>query len=118
MKNNIILEKSEEFALKIISLCKDLKDNKKEYIISNQLFRSATSIGANIAESVYAASSADFTNKLQIALKEASETEYWLNLLYKSNYLEIKLFKLFDGKVKEIIKMLIASINTCKSNVD
>ena len=73
---NIGMEKAEQFALETICLCNTLRENQKEFIISKQLFRSSTSIGANIAESIYASSSADFINKLQIALKEASETEY------------------------------------------
>lgn len=117
MKDNIILEKAEDFSLKIISLCNSLREENKEYIISNQLFRSATSIGANVAESVYASSSADFVNKLQIALKEASETEYWLKLLYKSEYMKLESYKKYDAKVKEIIRLLISSINTCKAKI-
>ncbi len=118
MKNNIVLQKAENFALEIISLCNSIKEQKSEYIMSNQLFRSATSIGANIAESVYASSSADFINKLQIALKEASETEYWLRLLYKSNYIALASHTNYDAKIKEIIKLLTSSINTAKTNLN
>lgn len=85
MYQNLIKDKSENFALKIISLYHQLKE-KKEYIISKQILRSATSVGANIAESSVAPSKKDFLNKVFIAYKEAEETKYWLNLLIKSNY--------------------------------
>ena len=88
MKENIVKNKSFEFALRIISLSKYLQEEKHEYILSKQCMRSGTSIGANIRESEHAESKADFIHKLSISLKEANETQYWLELLYKSDYID------------------------------
>lgn len=93
MKNNLISEKSKQFALRIINLHRYLCDNQKEYILSKQLLRSGTSIGANIHEAVYGQTKADFFAKMCIALKEASETSYWLELLHESGYLDDKSFE-------------------------
>jgi len=84
--NNSIQEKSFRFAVRIVKLCRYLQTEKKEYILTKQLLRSGTSIGANVSESQQAQSRPDFVNKLNIALKEASETEYWLRLLYETDY--------------------------------
>jgi len=116
MKDNILYKKAEKFALRIIRFCNILKEKKKEFIISNQLFRSGTSIGANIAESLYAASKLDFANKLQIALKEASESEYWINLLYSAEYVNKIVYDSLIIDLKEIIRILTSSINTSKGN--
>lgn len=112
---NIVLDKSKTFALRIIKLYSYLQENKKEFIISKQLFRSGTSIGANVSESHYASSRADFVNKLHIALKEASETEYWIDLLIDSNILKEKDSLTLKDECKEIIKLLVASIKTAKN---
>lgn len=104
---NAILFKSKNFALRIIKLYKYLRVMKKEFVISKQILRSGTSIGANIKESVVAQSKADFYSKLYIALKEANETEYWLELLYESDYIEEKHFKSIYSDCKEIIKILM-----------
>lgn len=104
-----------EFAVQIIGLVKYLKE-QKESIISNQIGRSGTSIGANIREAQYAHGKADFVAKLQIALKEANETGYWLELLYKTNYIEEKYFKVLSSLCSNIRVVLIASINTIKEN--
>lgn len=109
-----LLDKSKAFALRIIKVCNEVKREKKESILTNQLVRSGTSIGANIREAFYAHSKADFVAKLQIALKECSESEYWLELLIESGYFEDK--TLLDQCV-EIKKLLISSINTAKSNL-
>jgi len=116
MKENMILEKSKNFSLRVIKLFNYLKDNKKEFIISNQIFRSGTSIGANVAESKYASSKSDFTNKLYIALKEASETAYWLDLLNISGYIEQNEFDSINSDVQELLRLLTASIKTAKNN--
>lgn len=105
-----------DFAVSIINLVKDLK-LKKESIISNQIGRSGTSIGANIREAQYAHSKADFVSKLQIALKEANETGYWLELLYKTSYLTEAEYKALDSACTGIRVMLISSINTTKQNM-
>lgn len=92
-RNNLIAVLTKDFALRIIRLYSFLRDERKEYILSKQVLRSGTSIGANVRESIYAQSRADFINKMNIALKESSETEYWLELLHESNYIEEKAFE-------------------------
>lgn len=106
---------SMDFAVDIINLVKLLKE-KKESIISNQIGRSGTSIGANIREAQYAHSKADFIVKLQIALKEANETGYWIEPLYKTNYISEDEYKALDSACTSIRVMLIASINTAKNS--
>ena len=108
-----LLDKSKAFALNIIRICNEIKSTKRESILTNQLVRSGTSIGANIREAFYAHSRADFIAKLQIALKECSESEYWLELLIESGYYQDKAIL---SQCIEIKKLLIASINTAKSN--
>ena len=105
-----------DFAVSIINLVKFLKENK-EHIISNQIGRSGTSIGANIREAQYAHGKADFIAKLQISLKEANETGYWLELLYKTNYISESKYKVLDSACTSIRAILIASINTAKENM-
>lgn len=113
MKSSPLIDKSKSFALEIIKVCNKIKQAKKETVLTNQLIRSGTSVGANIREAFYAHSKADFIAKLQIALKECSESEYWLELLIESGYYEDR--KILDMCI-EIKKLLIASINTAKSN--
>ena len=114
MRDDKLSVQSMDFAVSIINLVKELK-LKKEYIISNQIGRSGTSIGANIREAQYAHGKADFVSKLQIALKEANETGYWLELLYKTNYIDELTYKNLDSACKSIRVMLISSVNTVKS---
>ena len=114
MSESKLRDLSMDFAVLIIGLVKHLKENK-EYIVSNQIGRSGTSIGANIREAQYAHSKADFVAKLQIALKEANETGYWLELLYKTNYIDEASYKNLDSLCTSIRIMLISSINTVKS---
>ena len=104
-----------DFAVSIIELVKELKA-KRESIISNQIGRSGTSIGANIREAQYAHGKADFIAKLQIALKEASETGYWLELLYRTQYINQEQYKALDSACAGIRVMLVASIRTAKEN--
>jgi four helix bundle protein len=112
-KRNVIKEKSFEFAKEIVYLYKNLAD-KKEFVLSRQVLKSVTSIGANIREAEHAQSKADFINKLSISLKEANETEYWLDLLYETNYLSDELFQNLKNKNIELLKLLISIINTSK----
>ena len=112
MVDSPLLTKSKAFALEIIRVCNEIKRTKKESILTNQLVRSGTSIGANIREAFYAHSKADFIAKLQIALKECSESEYWLELLIESGYYGDK--SILDRCI-EIKKILISSINTSKN---
>lgn len=112
--NSPLMEKSKAFALRIIKVCNEIKREKKESILTNQLVRSGTSIGANIREAFYAHGRADFIAKLQIALKECSESEYWLELLIESGYYHD--ISILDQCI-EIKKLLISSINTAKNNL-
>ena len=114
MANDKLSEQSIDFAVEIINLVKLLKE-QRETIISNQIGRSGTSIGANIHEAKYAHGMADFISKLQIALKEANETNYWLELLYKTNYIVKEQYDNFNSKCKSLKAMLVSSINTAKS---
>ena len=113
-RKNIIKEKSFEFAVEVVSLYKVLVE-KKEFILSKQIVRSGTSIGANIREAEHAQSKADFINKLSISLKEANETEYWLDLLYETGYLNDDEFQKIKVKNIELLKLLISIINTSKN---
>ncbi len=115
MKENKLAELSMQFSVDIINLVKQLKA-QKETIIANQIGRSGTSIGANIHEANYAQGKKDFISKLEIALKEASETGYWLELLHRSNYLNDSDYKLLNDKCTAIRVMLVASCRTAKGN--
>ena len=117
MKENKLTELSMEFSVDIINLVKYLKSNH-ESIISNQIGRSGTSIGANIYEAQYAQGKKDFISKLEIALKEASETGYWLELLYRTKYIDETTFKSLSSKCSSLKVMLIASCKTAKQNSD
>ena len=101
MKNNVIKEKSFSFALEIVKTYKFLSSEKKEFVLSKQMLRSGTSIGANIREAEHAQSKADFIHKLSIALKEANETEYWLDLLFQSGYLNTAQFHNIKDQVTQ-----------------
>ena len=111
--NSPLLSKSKSFALEIIKVCNEIKSSKRESVLTNQLIRSGTSIGANIREAFYGHGRADFIAKLQIALKECSESEYWLELLIESGYYS-------DSTILEhcieMKKLLISSLNTAKKN--
>ena len=112
--SNIIGEKSFTFALRIVKLCNYLKKTKKESVMTRQLLRCGTSIGANVAESEHAQSRADFASKLNIALKEAAETDYWLRLLHEADYLNDKEFQSVFADCKEIERLLAAIVKTTK----
>jgi four helix bundle protein len=113
---SIMLEKSKDFAVNIVNLCKRIKETKRESVLTNQLLRSGTSIGANIHESKYAHGTADFIAKMQIALKECYESEYWLELLNRTGYIPDEQYKPLQKDCGSLRRMLIASINTAKSN--
>jgi len=116
MDNSILREKSFQFALRIIKLSKYLQKDHKEYILSKQILRSGTSIGALVREAQYAQSKADFLHKLMISLKEANETEYWLLLLFESSYIDQKMFNSIYPDIKELLKLLISSTKTIKAS--
>lgn len=116
MKNSVVLDKSMEFSIRIVNLYKYLCYEKKELVISKQLLRSGTSIGANLSEAKYAQSTNDFISKSSISLKETAETIYWLELLYKTGYLTEEQFSSINADATEMIKMLTSIVKTTKSN--
>jgi len=116
MQDNILLDKSLKFAAKIVKLYQHLSKDKHETVISKQIIRSGTSIGANANEAVYGSSKADFVAKLQISLKETAETEYWLRLLILSGYLTEAEGKPLIKDCLEIKRILISTLNTAKSS--
>jgi len=116
MNENVIKEKSFRFAVRVVMLYKYLKSEKKEYILSKQLMRSGTSIGANVRESQNAESKADFIHKLVIAQKEADETLYWLELLKETGYITREEFDSLESDVSELLKIIRSIIITTKKN--
>ena len=116
MSNSIMRDKAKDFAKTIVFLCREMKAKHIESALISQLLRSATSIGANIYEAQYAQGTKDFISKLEIALKEASETGYWLELLYRTKYIDEQTFKALSSKCTSLRVMLIASCKTAKEN--
>jgi four helix bundle protein len=116
MARSVVFELSKKFALRVIRLYVYLKDERKEYVMSKQIYRCGTSIGANIAESRFAQSDADYICKLSIALKEASETMYWLDLLHESDFISPKQYESLLNDVKTITGTLVNIINKIKTN--
>ena len=117
MKESMLLIKSKAFAIKIIYLYKYLCDEKREFTMSRQLLRSGTSVGANIREAKFAQSMPDFISKMSIALKEMSETQYWLELLIETGYLDQNESEKLTEDSIELIKMLHATVKTSKQNL-
>ncbi len=115
---HVIDSKSKAFAVRIIELTRFLQEEKHEKVLSQQILRSGTSIGANARERKNAQSKADFVNKLSIALKEADETQYWLEILYESKIIEQRQFNLLNEELKEIIAIITSSIKTVKNNTN
>lgn len=118
MADSIMLEKAKDLAVDILKLCKSIKETNREGVITNQLMRSGTSVGANIHESKYAHSKADFVSKMQIALKECYESEYWLELLFRTDYINEDQYKRMLNDCGRIRRMLISSINTVNGSLD
>lgn len=114
MKKNIVKDKSFDFAIRIVKLYQYLTTEKNEYVLSKQLLRSGTSVGAMVRESEHAESKADFIHKLAIAQKESNETLYWLELLNRTDYLKVSEFESINNDVTEIIKLLTSIIITTK----
>jgi len=112
MKSNPIEDKSFAFALRCVRLYNHLTENKREYVISKQFLRSGTSIGANVAEAERGQSKADFVAKMSIALKEANETDYWIRLLYASDYLNQAEFESISADANELISLLVSICKT------
>ena len=113
MTDNILIDLSMDFSVEIVTLCDSIKGKS---VLTNQIIRSGTSIGANIHEANYAHSRADFISKMQIALKECYETEYWLKLFMRTNIINEETYKKLKNDCGKIRKILISSINTAKSN--
>ena len=114
MSENVVKAKSFAFALRVVKLCKFLNAEKKEFVLSKQLLRSGTAIGALVREAEQAESKADFVHKMAIALKEANETEYWLELLHQSEYIDAKGFESIQLDIIELLKLLTSIIKTSK----
>ena len=114
MKENVLKDKSFQFAIRIINLYKYLKTKHGEYIVSNQLVRSGTSVGAIIREAEYAESTKDFIHKFSIGLKEANESKYWLDLLHATKYLNTKMHNSMVSDCDELLKLLTSTIKTSK----
>lgn len=117
MSDNIIKDKSFAFALRIIRMYQYLREQKSEFVLSKQVLRSGTSIGANVREAEHAQSDADFIHKMNIALKEANETEYWLELLFQSDYIEESQYDSIIADCRELNKLLISIVKTMKKRV-
>ena len=117
MENNTVAEKSIAFSIRLIKIYKILTQDRKEYILSKQLLRSGTAIGALIREAEHGQSKADFLSKMNIALKEANETDYWLLLLYKGEFLNEKEYQSIIEDCTELLKMLIKIVKTTKENL-
>lgn len=115
MSDSIMRTRAKEFAKSIVLLCRKIKEEHREAVLANQILRSGTSIGANIHEAQYAQGTKDFISKLEIALKESYETEYWLELLFETDSIEENEYKELRGECGAIRRMLIASLNTVKS---
>jgi four helix bundle protein len=116
MKENPVRDKSFSFALRVVKLAKFLESKKKEFVLSKQVLRSGTAIGALVREAEHAESKADFVHKLSIALKEANETLYWLELLHRGEYIDEKSFRSIGSDSEALIKLLIAIVKTSKSS--
>lgn len=116
MKKSIIGDKSFAFAVRIVRMYKDISENKKEYVLTKQLLRSGTSIGANIQEGLQGVSPKDFQHKLSISLKEAEETMYWLRLMKETDYMDEIAYNSISADCHELIKILTAILKTSRNN--
>jgi four helix bundle protein len=116
MEESVLKTKSYQFATRVVKLNQFFQKNAKEFILSKQILRSGTSIGALIREAEFGQSKADFTNKMSIALKEVNETDYWLNLLKDAVYMNEKMFQSISEDCVELIKMLVSTVKTSKNS--
>ena len=116
MQENVVRDKSKTFAIRIVRLYQYLRTDMKEFTLSRQLLRSGTSVGANVKEAIRGQSKADFTAKMSIALKEMSETEYWLELLHETDYLGESQFESIYADCQELLKILHSIVKTSTSN--
>ncbi len=116
--DNVIHDKSYAFAIRVVNAYKYLSDTKREFVLSKQLLRSGTAIGALVAEAIHAQSKADFLNKMNVALKEANETNYWLSLLKDTDFLDEKVYASISLDCNELIAMLVSIVKTMKSSLN
>lgn len=116
MRKSILKEKTFEFGVQIVLFCQYLGKEQKEYVLSKQMLRSGTAVGALVREAEYGQSGADFINKMNIALKEANETDYWLDLLKATGYLDYENYFSLSSGIKELLKMLISTVKTARLN--
>ncbi len=114
MKENAVKAKSFAFALRVVRLAKYLQDEKKEFVLSKQVLRSGTAIGALVREAEHAESKPDFTHKMNIALKEANETLYWLELLHQADFIDRSSYESIGADSEELIKLLVSIVKTSK----
>jgi len=117
MSESILKTKSYKFAIRIVKFFLFLRKDKKEYVLSKQVLKSGTAIGALVREAEFGQSKADFINKMQIALKEANETDYWLNILCDTDYITDKMFQSIDFDCQELIKLLVSTVKTSKQRI-
>ncbi len=113
-EESVLRTKSYAFAIRIVGLSRLLRDDHREYVLSKQLLRSGTAVGALIREAEFGQSRADFGSKMAIALKEANETQYWLSLLKDTNYLDLRAYESISSDCLELIRMLVATVKTIK----
>ena len=116
-KPNVVRDKSFAFALRVVKLARHLQDGKREFVLSRQLLRSGTAVGALVREAEHAQSKADFINKMSIALKEANETDYWIDLLHQAGLITQESHGSMHPDVQELIKLLVAIVKTSKSGL-
>ena len=116
--NSIVADKSKAFAIRVVGMARYLQKEKGEFVLSKQVLKSGTSIGANVRESKNAESTLDFIHKLEIALKESDETEYWLDILYETNYIPQSIYDSMLTDNKELTALLISIIKTSKSSIN
>ena len=117
-KDSTLHAKSYAFALRIIGLAKFLREQKQDFVLSKQILRSGTAIGALVRESEFAQSQADFINKLSVSLKEANETDYWLDLFFESEIIDRQMYDSLHSDLNELISLLVSSIKTAKENLN
>lgn len=116
-KPNPVMEKSFSFALRVIKMAKYLQKEKREYVLTKQVLRSGTAIGALVREAEHAQSKADFINKMSIALKEANETDYWIELLHQSGEISIESYESIKPDIQELLKLLVSIVKTSKEKL-
>jgi four helix bundle protein len=117
MNNNVIKDKSKAFAIRVIQMCQYLQNDKKEFVMSKQVLKSGTSIGANVREALRGQSTPDFYAKLSISLKEAEETCYWLELLHDTDYLSDEMFQSMYSDAEELLKLLVSITKTIRNQI-